>query len=102
MGDVFHDWNPDPQKSDNSSPVAIRLRPQGFTLIEMIGVLAVIAILSALVLPKVFETMAEAKLISLHLGRQNVGEGHPGLLFRYWIDTAAGCWRHSRYRKFWR
>ena len=64
MGDVFHDWNPDPQKSDNSSPVAIRLRPQGFTLIEMIGVLAVIAILSALVLPKVFETMAEAKLIS--------------------------------------
>ena len=39
--------------------------PQGFTLIEMIGVLAVIAILSALVLPKVFEIMAQSKATSL-------------------------------------
>ena len=37
----------------------------GFTLIEMIGVLAVIAILVALLLPKVFEIMAESKANSL-------------------------------------
>ena len=34
---------------------------QGFTLIEMIGVLAVIAILVALILPKVFEVIADSK-----------------------------------------
>ena len=38
---------------------------QGFTLIEMIGVLAVIAILVALLLPKVFEIMAESKANAL-------------------------------------
>ncbi len=37
----------------------------GFTLIEMIGVLAVIAVLVALLLPKVFEIMAESKANSL-------------------------------------
>jgi prepilin-type N-terminal cleavage/methylation domain-containing protein len=34
----------------------------GFTLIEMIGVLAVIAILAALLLPKVFSAIADAKI----------------------------------------
>lgn len=37
----------------------------GFTLIEMIGVLAVIAVLVALLLPKVFAIMAESKANSL-------------------------------------
>lgn len=38
---------------------------RGFTLIEMIGVLAVIAVLVALLLPKVFEIMAESKANAL-------------------------------------
>ncbi len=40
-------------------------KEHGFTLIEMIGVLAVIAILVALLLPKVFEIMAESKANAL-------------------------------------
>jgi prepilin-type N-terminal cleavage/methylation domain-containing protein len=37
-------------------------RKHGFTLIEMIGVLAVIAILSALLIPKVFESINNARV----------------------------------------
>lgn len=37
---------------------------QGFTLIEMIGVLAVIAVLVALVLPKVFDVIGDSKVNS--------------------------------------
>ena len=36
-------------------------RSQGFTLIEMVGVLAVIAILAALLVPKIFGAMAESR-----------------------------------------
>jgi len=41
---------------------ANNLRRQGFTLIEMIGVLAVIAILAAVLIPKVFEAINNARI----------------------------------------
>ena len=37
---------------------------QGFTLVEMIGVLAVVAILTAMLIPKVFETINRARISS--------------------------------------
>lgn len=37
---------------------------QGFTLVEMIGVLAVVAILTAMLIPKVFETINSARVSS--------------------------------------
>ena len=40
-------------------------REQGFTLIEMIGVLAVIAVLAALIIPKVFDIIASSKVDAL-------------------------------------
>ena len=41
---------------------AVRRRTQGFTLIEMIGVLAVIAILAAVLIPKVFEAINNSRI----------------------------------------
>src|SRR5262245_31498766 len=41
---------------------ANKLRQQGFTLIEMIGVLAVIAILASLLIPKIFEAINNARV----------------------------------------
>ena len=38
---------------------------QGFTLIEMIGVLAVVAVLAALIIPKVFDIIASSKIDAL-------------------------------------
>ncbi len=43
----------------------IRHDSRGFTLIEMIGVLAVVAVLAALVLPKVFDVIAESRVNAL-------------------------------------
>src|SRR6476620_11307774 len=42
--------------------INIRKQERGFTLIEMIGVLAVIAILSALLIPKIFEAINNARI----------------------------------------
>src|SRR5438105_9877639 len=39
-----------------------RKRAQGFTLIEMIGVLAVIAILASMLIPKIFEAINSARI----------------------------------------
>ncbi|GJL54771.1 MAG: hypothetical protein NPIRA02_19030 [Nitrospirales bacterium] len=47
--------------NDKMHPIGKWQTDFGFTLIEMIGVLAVIAIFVALLLPKVFEIMAESK-----------------------------------------
>jgi prepilin-type N-terminal cleavage/methylation domain-containing protein len=46
----------------NALPTNRPRRTSGFTLIEMIGVLAVIAILAALLVPKVFNAIADAKV----------------------------------------
>src|ERR1041385_2568131 len=45
-----------------NSKSARTLRRKGFTLIEMIGVLAVIAILAALLIPKVFSAINDARI----------------------------------------
>ena len=38
---------------------------QGFTLIEMIGVLAVVAVLAAMIIPKVMDVVASSKIDAL-------------------------------------
>lgn len=43
-------------------------KTQAFTLIEMIGVLAVIAILAALLIPKVFQAITEARINTVPVG----------------------------------
>jgi prepilin-type N-terminal cleavage/methylation domain-containing protein len=45
---------------------------RGFTLIEMIGVLAVIAILAALLIPKVFNAINEARINNAAVNRSTV------------------------------
>jgi prepilin-type N-terminal cleavage/methylation domain-containing protein len=44
---------------------AAQRRSNGFTLIEMIGVLAVIAVLAAVLIPKVFEAISSARISSV-------------------------------------
>src|SRR5678809_499256 len=45
-----------------TSPAHRAINQSGFTLIEMIGVLAVIAILAAVLIPKVFEAINNARV----------------------------------------
>src|SRR6266542_6558980 len=47
-------------------------RNQGFTLIEMIGVLAVIAILAAVLVPKVFEAINNSRVNNAAMSCQTV------------------------------
>jgi prepilin-type N-terminal cleavage/methylation domain-containing protein len=52
-----------PSFSRNSQLPAVIVREErGFTLIEMIGVLAVVAVLAALILPKVFDVIADSRV----------------------------------------
>jgi len=48
--------------SVRSQSRAIRYRSAGFSMVEMIGVLAIIAILAVIIVPKVFSTIASARV----------------------------------------
>lgn len=47
---------------NTSRPLLSAHRPAGFSLVEMIGVLAIIAILAVVIVPKVFSTIASARI----------------------------------------
>src|ERR1051326_568210 len=49
-------------RGERAEGLGLRLRATGFTLIEMIGVLAVIAILAALLIPKVFDAINNSRI----------------------------------------
>lgn len=49
-------------KTNVTSNSKHRVKASGFTLIEMIGVLAVIAILAAVLIPKVFEAISNSRV----------------------------------------
>jgi prepilin-type N-terminal cleavage/methylation domain-containing protein len=53
---------PSVHKSLNMKIIINKARRKAFTLIEMIGVLAVIAILAALLIPKIFEAINNARI----------------------------------------
>ncbi len=52
-----------PMKNTPHRPLSTRLSP-GFSLVEMIGVLAIIAILAVVIVPKVFSTIASSRVTS--------------------------------------
>jgi prepilin-type N-terminal cleavage/methylation domain-containing protein len=50
----------------------VRIQIKAFTLIEMIGVLAVIAILAALLIPKVFNAINDSRINNVVVGAQTI------------------------------
>jgi prepilin-type N-terminal cleavage/methylation domain-containing protein len=52
--------------------ISYKKKASGFTLIEMIGVLAVIAILAALLIPKIFEAINNARINNAAISVQTV------------------------------
>src|SRR5688500_1356317 len=52
--------------------IRYKKKASGFTLIEMIGVLAVIAILAALLIPKIFEAINNARINNAAINVQTV------------------------------
>jgi len=62
-----------------------RTKQKGFTLIEMIGVLAVIAILAAIVAPKIFDAIRDAKIDTLVTNLNSVRTS----IVQYYKDTSA-------------
>jgi len=60
-------------------------KQKGFTLIEMIGVLAVIAILAAIVAPRIFDAIRDAKIDTLVTNINSVRTS----IVDYYADTSA-------------
>jgi prepilin-type N-terminal cleavage/methylation domain-containing protein len=58
---------------------------QGFTLIEMIGVLAVVAVLAALIIPKVFAIIASSKIDAL----ASACKTYEAAVTKYYVDIGS-------------
>lgn len=74
----------------NTTPKTHR-RNSGFTLVEMIGVLAVIAILASMIVPRVFQAIGDAKINSSASTANNIKAGINEYYAKYGrIGDAAG------------